>query len=173
MNVLLVVTGASHMLSETVRAFRDCSAKVDVAFTVSGEMVSKSLGFEKNFKAFAKNVFYESAVGASPMSIVRLSMYDRIIVAPASANTCAKIAHGIADSLASNIVAQALKRNVEVFVLPTDTAPNVKSAWKDGFVEIKCRKIDLENMQRLKEQGEVKILESPKKISEIIRPDSS
>jgi flavoprotein len=76
-----------------------------------------------------------------------------VVVAPCSANTAAKIALGIADSLVTNIVSQALKSCVKVVVLPTDAEPEVTGKTVSGKdVRIRCRRVDLENVERLKQE---------------------
>ena len=46
-----------------------------------------------------------------------LGKYDLLIVSPATANTVAKIVHGIADSLVTNAVAQAGKGAVKTVMV--------------------------------------------------------
>lgn len=49
-----------------------------------------------------------------------LAIYDALVVSPASANTVAKIAYGIADSLVAAITAMACKGPPRVYLVPTD-----------------------------------------------------
>jgi len=49
-----------------------------------------------------------------------LGRYDLLIVSPATANTVAKIVHGIADTLVTNAVAQAGKGKVRTIIVPVD-----------------------------------------------------
>jgi len=51
--------------------------------------------------------------------------YDALVIAPATANSIAKFASGIADSLITNLFAHAGKFHVPIIVLPTDIAPEV------------------------------------------------
>jgi dihydromethanopterin reductase (acceptor) len=51
-----------------------------------------------------------------------------LFISPATSNTVAKIAHGIADSLVTNAVAHALKAGVLVFILPVDIEGSITSS---------------------------------------------
>jgi len=71
-------------------------------------------------------------------------------VAPATSNSVAKFVYGVADSLISNLFAQAGKAQVPIIVLPTDVAPDIDSpAPKGGLVKVYPRPVDLENVARL------------------------
>lgn len=52
-----------------------------------------------------------------------LGKYDLLIVTPATANTVAKIVHGISDTLVTNAVAQAGKGAVKTLIVPVDIHP--------------------------------------------------
>ncbi len=49
-----------------------------------------------------------------------MGRYDLLVVSPATANTIAKIVHGIADTLVTNAVAQAGKGKVKTIIMPVD-----------------------------------------------------
>ena len=46
--------------------------------------------------------------------------FDLLIIAPATANTVAKIANGIADSIVTNAAALSNKAEIPVYILPTE-----------------------------------------------------
>jgi dihydromethanopterin reductase (acceptor) len=72
--------------------------------------------------ALDNSATYERDQGSSfPIAgSLLLHQYDVLIVAPATSNTVAKIAHGISDSLVTTMVAHALKSHLPVGVMPTD-----------------------------------------------------
>ena len=72
--------------------------------------------------AYYSEVFTDHSEGASAIHASRLArgVYSILVVAPATANTVAKSCRGIADSLVTNTIAQALKGGVPVYILPTD-----------------------------------------------------
>ncbi|MFW9807111.1 MAG: flavoprotein, partial [Candidatus Thorarchaeota archaeon] len=92
------------------------------------------------------------------------------VVAPLTANSTAKIAHGIADTLITNAVAQTLKGNTPVILYPVDQVnEEVKTVGPKGEVfSIKPRSVDLDNVRRLREMERVTVVESPSVIPNVI-----
>ncbi len=76
--------------------------------------------------------------------------YHTLVVAPATSNTIAKCVWGISDNLATNLFAQAGKCRVPTIVFACDTAPELDSMAPKGMVKVYPRRIDLENVERLK-----------------------
>jgi flavoprotein len=98
---------------------------------------------------------------------LQVGTYDALLIAPLSANSTAKIAYGIEDTLLTNAVAQTLKGTTPVFVYPVDQFPGtVETIAPDGrVVKIKTRAVDLENVDRLRAMDGVTIIESISEIS--------
>lgn len=128
-NVAWAVTGAGHYLAESVAAMREVSRNNRVCTFVSGagEEVLRMYGLFDRLKeisggGYLEEVFLGREEGASSPKAGRFMMdkFDLLIVAPATANTVAKIVCGIADTLPTNAVALANKAAVPVYVLPTD-----------------------------------------------------
>jgi dihydromethanopterin reductase (acceptor) len=73
---------------------------------------------------YLEEIILEREEGYSSPRAGRFMMgkFDLLIIAPATANTVAKIAHGIADSLVTNAAALSSKAGVPVYILPTDMA---------------------------------------------------
>jgi flavoprotein len=97
--------------------------------------------------------------------------YDYIVISPVSGNTVAKIAYGIADSLISNGIAQALKGGQKVYLFPTDQerADTTTILPSGKSLVLKHRKIDLENIEKLRRMEDVIILKNYHEIYEIIK----
>lgn len=97
--------------------------------------------------------------------------YDFLLIAPASANTVAKIVNGIADSLITNALALAQKGGVPVYILPTDqelgtiitTLPSGKS------LKLFMREIDVENVNKLRLMKGIVVLKKPDEIKDVIK----
>jgi flavoprotein len=109
--------------------------------------------------------------------LLQIGKYDLLVVAPLTANSTAKIAHGIADTLITNAVAQTLKGTTPVLLMPVDQQPGeVKTVDPNNeeFI-IKTRRIDLENVARLREMDGVTLLGSPvdiaARISEMVKSE--
>jgi len=135
-NVAWAVTGAGHYLAESVAAMKEISRNNRVSTFVSraGEEVARMYGLFDQLSlisagGYMEEVFLEREEGASSPSTGRFMMkrYDLLIIAPATANTVAKIVCGIADSLPTNAAALANKGGVPVYVLPTVVLERTKT----------------------------------------------
>ncbi|RLI95331.1 MAG: hypothetical protein DRO90_00530 [Candidatus Altiarchaeales archaeon] len=125
MRILWCITGAGHFLTDTFKFMKNISEENEIIalFSNAGLEVVRMYGLYDEIENISINVIKERERGYSGDIIVgRLAMkeYDKVLIAPCTANTVAKIVYGIADSLVSNVAAQAIKCNVPVFVLPTD-----------------------------------------------------
>jgi len=125
------IMGAGHLLEETFNVMSKISRKnhIAVVFSNAGYEVVRMYGLLKKIENISGEIIWEKDQGYSYPITGRLSkkIYDKIIVAPCTANSVSKISLGIADSLVTNIVAQALKNKIPVVILPTDTKKRVKS----------------------------------------------
>ncbi|MBN1454641.1 MAG: hypothetical protein JW945_00090 [Methanomicrobia archaeon] len=124
MNLLWCVTGAGHLLLESFTLMQCiCSEhEITVALSGAGSEVTRMYGLQEAIAHEFKEVISEREQGYSSPLVGRLAKreYDLVIVAPCTANTVAKIVRGIADSLITNLVAQAVKSGVPVYIVPTD-----------------------------------------------------
>ncbi|HDS45133.1 MAG TPA: hypothetical protein ENN68_03415 [Methanomicrobia archaeon] len=125
MNLLWCVTGAGHLLLESYVLMQQCACgehEVTVAFSGAGSEVARMYGLQQVIAREFKDVISEREQGYSSPLVGRLAKreYDLVIVTPCTANTVAKIVRGIADSLITNLVAQAVKSGVPVYIVPTD-----------------------------------------------------
>jgi len=100
----------------------------------AGEQVVKTYGLWNKLEQVSSGGYLQEVIteknqdpGFSHAGRFILDLYDVLVVSPATGNSVAKIAYGIADSLVTNVVAQAQKVGVPVYVLPTDQ--------KEGFIE--------------------------------------
>lgn len=71
---------------------------------------------------YLQEIFTENGEGPGYPRAGRLlrGVYRALIVSPATANTIAKVVHGIADTLVTNAIAQAQKEGVPVYIVLTD-----------------------------------------------------
>jgi flavoprotein len=172
MDVLWCITGGGYMLEESCRIIEKLAEghRVTVAFSEAGKEVAKAYGCASRISKAACKVLYEHEQGYSSPVVGRLGSFDFIVISPCTANTTAKIALGIADSLVSNIAAQAVKSGRRVVVVPTDLEKKVSARIPSGRrIGIRCRKIDLENVRRLKRSGEVEIAANPDEAYRLIQ----
>jgi len=96
--------------------------------------------------------------------------YDLFIVAPTTANTVAKIAHCIADTLITNSVAQAIKAGVPVYIYPPDNKVGELETILPGgkTLKLRIRKEDVENVNKLRKMEGITVLDTVEDIRRAI-----
>ena len=155
-----VLTGSGHFFNETIDLINEIR-DVDIFISKAAEevlvMYKKKGNISDKIKIFRDNSASSATVGKF-MDVLRKfyqskfynNHYHTLIMGPASSNTVAKCVYGISDSLASNVFAQAGKCRVYCIYFPCDTAPELKTLSPKGMVDVYPRKIDLENVEKLK-----------------------
>lgn len=155
--IVWAITGTGYVLQESIDLLKNLqnvhNIDVTVLLSKEGETVIK---WYKKWQALTEAVgkvkvektpnlpFY-----AGPL---QLGNYDMFILCPTSANSVAKIVYGIADSLITNCVAQAIKGGQIVYIFPSDQdlEPIVTSRPDGSPLILKIRDIEIENITRLK-----------------------
>ena len=175
MRICWVITGAGHFLAETAdflsglrntRSSGDIDA--DLFFTRAAVEVSARYDKRPIFEACGFAVHCENDYSSGGVIYFAGGRYDALVLAPATANTVAKCALGIADSLASNFFAQGGKSGVPIFVLPTDGEENIVSVTPSGRrIEVRPRPVDLARLGELARFPGVTILRSPDEYEKI------
>ena len=104
-HVLLCVGGgiAAYKALELVRRLRDAGAEVQVAMTDGAQQFVTPLSFQALSGSPTRTSLWDSAAEASMGHIVLARWADRIIVAPATADLLAKLAHGFANDLVTTL----------------------------------------------------------------------
>jgi len=154
MKILWCITGAGHLLKETLESMLEIKkgSEVTVVMSSAGQEVAAMYGLLGRIKKDFPEIVLEKEDGKSAPFIGRLwgKEYGKVIIAPCTANTAAKIASGVADSLVSNIAAQAGKREIPLFILPTDSEETTETCLPDGRkMLLTNRDLDLNNTKRL------------------------
>ena len=104
-HILLCVGGgiAAYKALELVRRLRDAGAEVQVAMTAGAQHFVTPLSFQALSGSPTRTTLWDSAAEASMGHIELARWADRIIIAPATADLLAKLAHGFADDLVSTL----------------------------------------------------------------------
>ncbi|MGY5880933.1 MAG: archaeoflavoprotein AfpA [Candidatus Thorarchaeota archaeon] len=170
------ITGSGDRIEEIIDNMIELSNEDDLRITV---IVSKAAEqVLRWYKLWDKlNVFFDKVKKESNANVpfiagpLQVGRYDLLIVAPLTANSTAKIAHGIADTLVTNAVAQTLKGDTPVLLYPVDQSTDSVTTIAPNGTEftIAPRAVDLENVHRLRDMKGVTILESPSKIAQVVR----
>ena len=104
-HVLLGVSGgiAAYKACEVVRRLRDAGAEVRVALTENAERFVTALTFQALSGQPVRHGLWdaEAEMGMGHLELARWA--DAILIAPASADTLAKLAHGFAGDLLSTL----------------------------------------------------------------------
>ncbi len=139
MNLAWGITGAGHFLRESFEVFKELKQKnpelkVTTFLSSAAEEVVRMYGLANELSnisggGYLEECFYEREQGASFPKTGRflLQKYDALVISPATSNTTAKLACGIADTLVTNAVAQAVKGGVPVYIVPVDIAGKLES----------------------------------------------
>lgn len=153
MKIAWGITGAGHFLRESFEILKNLKEsnpdmKVTSLVSRAGEEVVRMYGLEKDLSliscgSYLEEIFLESGQGASVPKTGRLLLgkYNALIVSPATSNTTAKLAYGIADTLVTNAVAQAVKGSMPVYIVPVDIAGSIDSRMPffiDREICMKC-----------------------------------
>ena len=169
------ITGTGYVLQESIALMKELQENHNVDLTVilskQGAAVVKWYKKWLPLTEVVKKVKVEKTPNipfyAGPL---QLGQYDLFLVCPVSANSVAKITYGIADSLITNCVAQAIKGGVKVYLFPSDQdlEPIVTSRPDGSPLVLKIRNIEIENIEKLKKMEGIHIISDFSEIKPLI-----
>ena len=106
-------------------------------------------------------VFRDKTASGVPVGMLYDDVYHTVVIAPATSNTVAKCAFGISDSLPTNMFAQAGKLGIPGIVFACDTEPVVVTRSPHDWVTLRPRRIELDNVERLRAIEFCQVVRSP------------
>ena len=146
--ILWAITGSGSFLREVAQLFiklrREYGGELEIAVALSraGEEVARIYGVLDLLGEVASRTRYggiyrgsDSFSGFPLAGRVGTGRYDLVVIAPATSNTVAKVAAGVADTLPTIVASQALKSGTPLIVLPSDYS-------EESVTQLPCR-IDL------------------------------
>jgi archaeoflavoprotein AfpA len=170
------ITGSGDKLMECVTFMEGLTERynldVHVYLSREGKVVLKFYKLLKEVKEHFPKLSSESGPNAPFLSgKIQLGTYDFLLIAPATANTVAKIAYGIADSLISNSAAQAMKADVPVYIFPVDQKEGeIITKLPDGRdLKLRMRKEDVENVEKLRRMRGITVLHRIDEIEAVVK----
>ena len=103
--ILLCVGGgiAAYKALELVRRLRDAGAQVQVAMTAGAQQFVTPLSFQALSGHPARTTLWDSAAEQAMGHLELARWADRVVVAPATADLLARLAHGLADDLVTTL----------------------------------------------------------------------
>jgi archaeoflavoprotein AfpA len=167
------ITGAGDQIKETLDVMKELKetykgrVEIEVYLSKAGEQVLRFYRLEDELRDSFEQVQVERDAN-TPFITGRLQTgrFDFLLLAPATSNTVAKIAHGISDTMLTNGAIQALKAYVPVYVMPVDfkegTVVTVLPNGKE--LELRVRKEDAENVQKISNMDGITTFEKPEEI---------
>ncbi len=170
------ITGAGDLINETLEVMKGLkeaykgNVEIEVYLSKAGEQVLRFYRLGDELRDCFDQVQVERDAN-TPFITGRLQTgrFDFLLLAPATSNTVAKLAHGISDTMLTNGAIQALKAYVPVYVMPVDyregtvvtTLPNGKK------LELRVRKEDAENVRKISGMDGITTFEKPGEIREV------
>jgi flavoprotein len=154
-----VLTGSGHFFDECLEIMRTLDG-YDVFLSLAAEEVLRMYKHRGKIFPDGVTVFRDTTASAAPVGQFYKGYYHSLVMAPVSSNTVAKCVYGISDNLATNVFAQAGKCRVPAIVFACDTAPELETKAPAGMVKVYPRRIDLENVAKLRDFESTAVVES-------------
>ncbi|MCP3661452.1 MAG: flavoprotein [Gammaproteobacteria bacterium] len=165
------ITGSGHYLKECLEQVHK-RTDVDLFLSKAGAEVLSMYDFDLKSLRQRITCFRDTTASASPVGLFYHGHYDRLVIAPATSNTVAKMVWGVADTLVTNIYAQAGKCRIPSIVFACDTEPAMESDAPGGKVMVYPRRIDLENVERLREFEYTRVATSFSELMHVLEDDT-
>jgi len=140
--IILGVTGsiAAHKAADLASLLTKAKCEVRVVMTADAQRFITPLPFKTLTRQPVVTNLYDEDEGWKPTHIELADAADLLVIAPATANVIAKLAHGIADD-ALSCIALALNQRAKILIAP---AMNGKM-WLHAATQ--------ENVKTLKQRG--------------------
>ena len=158
------ITGSGHFLGESI-ALATRLPQLDLFLSDAAEEVLSiyKLQLEDLRPRFAPGfrLLRDKTASAVPVGMLYDDVYHTVVIAPATSNTVAKCALGLSDSLPTNMFAQAGKLGILSMVFACDTEPVVVTKSPHDWVTLRPRRLELENVERLRSIEFCRVVCSP------------
>jgi archaeoflavoprotein AfpA len=172
------ITGSGDRLVEIIEAMKQVKKQYqgDVRITVylseAGNQVLHFYGLAKTLNENFDKVRVEVNANVPTLAVqLQSRKIEFLLIAPTTANTVAKLATGIADTLLCNSAIMALKSFVPVYVMPCDYKEGTTvTQLPDGSeMKLRVRKEDVENTKKLAATDGIVVLEKPEEIFDVFQ----
>lgn len=157
------VTGSGHYLEESL-ALAARLPNVDLFLSAAADEVLPFYGLRVETLRERFRVFLDKSASAVPVGRLYAEGYHTVVIAPATSNTVAKCAFGLSDTLPTNMFAQAGKLGIPSIVFACDTEPTVVTKSPHDWVTLRPRRIELENVERLRAIEYCQVVRSPQEL---------
>jgi dihydromethanopterin reductase (acceptor) len=161
------VTGSGHCLEESI-ALAARLPDVDLFLSAAAEEVLAQYGLPLDDLKKRFRVFRDKSASSVPVGQLYGDVYHTVVVAPATSNTVAKCAYGFSDTLPTNMFAQAGKLGIPGIVFACDTEPVVVTQSPHDWVTLRPRRIELDNVERLRAIDFCQVVCSPDELEAVL-----
>lgn len=163
------LTGAGHFLPECVDILRQLP-DIEVFLSRAAEEVLRAYRLLGGIQAVGLPIYRDTDAGALPVTRLYAGRYRLVVIAPVTANSLAKMAAGIADTLVTNLFAHAGKSRTPAILLPSDKEAATGSLTPGGgTVQVYIRDVDRQNAVRLGGWPGVTVVGGPAELAERLR----
>jgi archaeoflavoprotein AfpA len=172
------ITGSGDRLVEVIEVMKQLKKqyqdeiRITVYLSKAGNQIISFYGLAKDLKQNFDKVRVEVNSNVPTLAVqLQSGKIEFLLIAPTTANTVAKIATGIADTLLCNATIMSLKSFIPVYILPCDYKEGVTATQlPDGSeMRIRVRKEDVENTKKLAAMDGIVILEKPEEIHAVFQ----
>jgi dihydromethanopterin reductase (acceptor) len=166
------ITGSGHYLEESLALAARLPA-VDLFLSDAAEEVLPiyKLSIDELRPRFGAGfrLLRDKTASAVPVGMLYDDIYHTVVIAPATSNTVAKCVVGISDTLPTNMFAQAGKLGIPGIVFACDTDPVVVTRSPHDWVTLYPRRIELENVERLRAIEGCQVVCSPAELESALQ----
>ncbi len=177
LKIMWGITGSGDYMPEIIKIMKENSEKENIKITIA--LSKEAVRVTKWYKVWKEL----QTISPKPPIIdegpnmpfiagdLQYGRYNLFLIAPLTANSTAKIAHGIADTLITNAFAQCAKGKTPIYILPIDQETGTKTTILPSGekFELTIREIDVENVNKIKTMKNITVLKNPEEIYDIIK----
>lgn len=163
------ITGSGDRIAEVFEVMHELAARheelsVTSVLSRAAVKVVNWYKLREKLDEISKKVFVEEDSN-TPFIVgpLQTGEFDCLLVAPATANTVAKVVNGIADTIITNAISQTNKTHTPIYILPVDQSKGTTTTILPGGkkLELTMRDIDIENTNKLKTMHGIVTLSNP------------
>lgn len=143
---------------------------IDVYISRSGDQVIKYYGISNEIESNFNNIWVEINANSPFLAgQIQLGKYEFLLIAPSSANTVAKIALRMGDTLLANSAIMGQRADIPLYIMPSDYEEGVTiTKLPDGKdLKLTLRKEDVENINKLAQMDNTYVLKEVEEIQEL------
>ncbi len=170
------ITGAGDLLPEVFQIMEEMAKtrhlEITAVLSKSAVKVVRWYRLSNKLENISSKVLREKDSNTPFLGgAIQTGTFNCLVIAPATANTVAKLVNGIADTLITNAVAQAGKAGVNTYILPVDRKRGtITTILPQGErLKLKMREIDVQNTAKIKKMKAIVVLDSPSEIRRMMK----